>query len=244
MNLLELDQVTKTYGSGANAFVALQPLSLVLERGEVVLIMGPSGSGKTTLLSVMGCILRPTGGRVLVDGADAVKLNEGALPALRARMFGFIFQQYHLFDALTAQENVEMALRMKFGSYPHAARESARLLSLVGLGQKLRRKPRSLSGGERQRVAIARALAGHPPLLFGDEPTAALDTTNALAVVTMLRQLAQEDQRTVVLVSHDHRLEAFADRTLHMEDGTIKAVTSNRTLNSSPPMERSAPALA
>lgn len=187
----------------------------------MLLIVGPSGSGKTTLLSVMGCILRPTSGRVIVDGTDTSALGERRLPQLRAHYFGYVFQHYHLFNALTALENVEMTLRMKFGRYDQPRAEAARLLEAVGLGARLHHKPAALSGGERQRVAIARALAGDPPLILGDEPTAALDTENALAVVGLLHQLALRDRRTVVIVSHDARLEAYADRTIRVQDGKI-----------------------
>ncbi len=224
MPLLELKRVVKAYGSGEQVFVALWTTSLTLERGEVVVIVGPSGSGKTTLLSIMGCTLRPTSGQVLVQDVDATQLGEGDLPALRGRCFGFIFQQYHLFAALTALENVEMALVMKFGTYPQARAEAARLLTTVGLGRRLHYKPATLSGGERQRVAIARALSGGPPLLLCDEPTAALDSTNAMATVELLQKLAHEENRGVVIVTHDHRLEQFADRVMTMEDGWITSV--------------------
>ena len=225
MPLLELRRVVKAYGSGEQVFVALWTTSLTLEAGEIVVVVGPSGSGKTTLLSIMGCTLRPTAGQVLVQDVDAAKLGEGDLPALRARCFGFIFQQYHLFAALTALENVEMALVMKFGRYPQARDEAARLLTTVGLGPRMRYKPATLSGGERQRVAIARALSGGPPLLLCDEPTAALDSTNAMATVELLQKLAHEEMRGVVIVTHDHRLEQFADRVMTMEDGWITSVT-------------------
>jgi putative ABC transport system ATP-binding protein len=224
MALLELRDAAKVYGEGDTAVYALRGVTLALERGEVVLIEGPSGSGKTTLLSIMGCILRPTTGQVIVDGLDATALSERQFPELRANYFGYVFQHYHLFNALTAAENVEMTLRLKFGDFPRPREEAARLLQMVGLGARLRHKPGTLSGGERQRVAIARALAGDPPLILADEPTAALDTENALSVVGLLQQLAREASRTVVLVSHDQRLEAYADRTVRVQDGRIKEI--------------------
>lgn len=232
MPILELDSVSKIYDGGENQVIALANVCLRLERGEFWLIVGPSGSGKTTLLSVMGCILQPTSGRVIVADIDATGLGENRLPGVRARYFGYIFQHYHLFNALTALENVEMALLMKFGSYRRSQEEAARLLTQVGLAKRMHHKPARLSGGERQRVAIARALAGNPPLVLGDEPTAALDTDNALAVVELLRRLAHEENRTVVIVSHDHRLESYADRTVRVQDGRITSMHQRADLES------------
>jgi putative ABC transport system ATP-binding protein len=230
MPLLELRDAAKVYGDGETTVHALRGVTLSLDRGEVVLIEGPSGSGKTTLLSIMGCILKPTSGQVVVDGLDATSLDERQFPELRANYFGYVFQHYHLFNALSAAENVEMTLRLKFTHFPNPRDEASRLLEQVGLGARKRHKPGMLSGGERQRVAIARALAGDPPLILADEPTAALDTENALSVVGLLQNLARQSGRTVVVVSHDQRLEAYADRTIRVQDGRIKDV---RTRDSS-----------
>lgn len=222
--ILSLDRVSKVYGGDEDRVVAIDGVSLTLHRGEVVLVVGPSGSGKTTLLSIMGCILRPSSGTVTVAGVAATEVSERRLPRLRAANFGYIFQHYHLFGALTALENVEMALLMKFGDYPNPRQEASHLLEVVGLGRRLSHKPAKLSGGERQRVAIARALAGNPAVILGDEPTAALDTDNAMAVVALLRDLAHRENRCVVIVSHDFRLEAFADRTIHVQDGRVQSL--------------------
>jgi putative ABC transport system ATP-binding protein len=223
MSLIELCGVRKVYRAAGDDVVALDDVSLRVEPGEVVLLVGPSGSGKTTLLSVMGCILRPCEGKVLVGGVDAARLSEEKLPGLRARHFGYVFQQYNLFQALTARENVEAALEMKFGRVPRAGAEADRLLDLVGLASRSGHKPRALSGGQCQRVSIARALAGNPPIILADEPTAALDAENALQVMDLLRRLAREGGRTVVLISHDHRLEEYTDRTLRLEGGRLSA---------------------
>jgi putative ABC transport system ATP-binding protein len=223
MSLIELRGVRKVYRTAGDDVVALDDVSLRVEPGEVVLLVGPSGSGKTTLLSVMGCILRPCEGEVLVSGVDAARLSEAKLPGLRARHFGYVFQQYNLFQALTARENVEAALEMKFGRVPRAGAEADRLLDLVGLASRSGHKPRALSGGQCQRVSIARALAGNPPIILADEPTAALDAENALQVMDLLRRLAREGGRAVVLISHDHRLEEYTDRTLRLEGGRLSA---------------------
>jgi putative ABC transport system ATP-binding protein len=231
MTRIELIDVNMVYQTAGNPVVAIDQASLVLEPGEIVLLVGPSGSGKTSLLSVLGCILRPTSGQVWIGDVDAAQVNEVRLSELRARNFGYVFQHYNLFDALTARENVEAAQRMKFGSRKTVRDEASRLLDRVGLANRSEHKPRALSGGQCQRVAIARALIGNPAVILADEPTAALDTENALDVMRLFRGMAHDDGRIVVMVSHDHRLEKFADRVLRMEDGCLM---STRTDGSRP----------
>ncbi len=225
--LARLVGVGKIYGTGEHAVAALSDATLELRAGEVTLIEGPSGSGKTTLISILGLLLTPTAGEVWIEGRNVAGLGERELPALRARNFGFVFQGFNLFPALTALENVEMAIAMK-GARPaaEARAEARRLLELVGLGPRMHHLPADLSGGQKQRVAIARALGGDPPILVGDEPTAALDTKTALSVMELLRELASSDRRAVVVVTHDPRLERFADRIVRVEDGVIKAIDS------------------
>ncbi len=220
--LARLVGVGKIYGSGETAVAALANATLDIRAGEVTLIEGPSGSGKTTLISILGLLLKPTAGQILLDGRDAAPLGERHLPALRARHFGFVFQGFNLFPALTALENVAIAIRMKGGV--NATAEARRLLELVGLGPRMHHLPADLSGGQKQRVAIARALGGDPPILIGDEPTAALDTKTALSVMELLRELASTAGRAVVVVTHDPRLERFADRVVRVEDGLIQSV--------------------
>jgi putative ABC transport system ATP-binding protein len=186
-----------------------------------MLIEGPSGSGKTTLISILGLLLTPSAGEIWLGGANVAGLGERALPALRARHFGFVFQGFNLFPALTALENVEIAIEMKGGSRGAKA-QAKRLLETVGLGDRMHHLPADLSGGQKQRVAIARALGGDPPILVGDEPTAALDTKTALSVMELLRDLASRAGRAVVVVTHDPRLERFADRVIRVEDGRIQ----------------------
>jgi putative ABC transport system ATP-binding protein len=219
--LVELRKVAKLYGTGAASVQALLDADLAVYPGEVLLIEGPSGSGKTTLLSILGLLLRPTSGDVVVEGQTASALPEKALPDLRARNFGFVFQGFNLFAALTALENVALATKMK---HPHARNtedEARRLLTAVGLGDRLHHRPDELSGGQKQRVAIARALGGGPPVILGDEPTAALDSKTALGIMDLLQGLARNEGRAVVVVTHDHRLERYADRVIAVEDGRV-----------------------
>jgi putative ABC transport system ATP-binding protein len=226
--------VTKTYGSGENAVAALSGASLEIHPGEVMLIEGPSGSGKTTLISILGLLLTPTAGEVWLEGRDVAGLGERELPGLRARNFGFVFQGFNLFPALSAIENVAIAIRMKQPRARNADAEARRLLELVGLGPRMHHLPGDLSGGQKQRVAIARALGGDPPILIGDEPTAALDTRTALSVMELLRELASSQRRAVVVVTHDPRLERFADRVVRVEDGLIQAITTSSESSRSP----------
>jgi putative ABC transport system ATP-binding protein len=224
--LARLVGIGKTYGKGENAVAALSNATLDIAAGEVTLIEGPSGSGKTTLISILGLLLTPTTGEVWLEGRNVVGLGERELPGLRARNFGFVFQGFNLFPALSALENVAIAIRMKNRRAPNADGEARRLLEQVGLGSRMRYLPADLSGGQKQRVAIARALGGNPPILIGDEPTAALDTKTALSVMELLRELASSEGRAVVVVTHDPRLERFADRVVRVEDGNITAITS------------------
>jgi putative ABC transport system ATP-binding protein len=220
--LARLVGVGKVYGTGENEVTALADATLDILPGEVILIEGPSGSGKTTLISILGLLLKPTAGEVWLEGKNVAGLGERQLPPLRARNFGFVFQGFNLFPALTALENVAMAIRMKGQAGP--VDEARRLLELVGLGPRMHHLPADLSGGQKQRVAIARALGGNPPILIGDEPTAALDTKTALSVMELLRELASSQGRAVVVVTHDPRLERFADRVARVEDGRITAI--------------------
>ncbi len=221
--------IGKTYGAGETAVTALANATLDIRAGEVTLIEGPSGSGKTTLISILGLLLTPTTGEVWIEGKNVAGLGERALPGLRARNFGFVFQGFNLFPALTAIENVAIAIQMKDPRAKKPKDEARRLLELVGLGPRMNHLPADLSGGQKQRVAIARALGGNPPILIGDEPTAALDTKTALSVMELLRELASSDGRAVVVVTHDPRLERFADRVVRVEDGLIQSIDARST---------------
>jgi len=220
-SLLELRNVSKTYGTGETAITALAEADLAIHPGELLLIEGPSGSGKTTMISIAGLLLKPTSGQIWVNGKDVTRLPEKALPAIRAATFGFIFQGFNLFPALTALENVALAIKMKDPANRRPDDEARRLLAAVGLSDRTHHVPANLSGGQKQRVAIARALGGSPPLIIGDEPTAALDSKTALGVVELLRTLAKEQGKAVVVVTHDPRLERYADRVVRVEDGRV-----------------------
>jgi putative ABC transport system ATP-binding protein len=221
---IEVRALIKVYTEGASSARALDNVDLDVNRGEVLLLMGPSGSGKTTLVSIMGCILRATSGSVKIGGREVASLPERALPAVRLNNIGFVFQGFNLFPALTAAENVEVALDLK-GIRGRAARTRSRaLLEEVGLADKFDSFPADLSGGQKQRVAIARALAGDPEIILADEPTAALDKTSGRVVMDMLHGLAHRRNRAVAIVTHDNRVMEYADRVVHIEDGRVGAV--------------------
>ena len=213
--------VTKNYDEGSTKTLALDGVDLTVNRGEVTLLMGPSGSGKTTLLSIMGCILRPTSGQVLLGGNDITSLREADLPAVRLHHIGFVFQGFNLFPTLSAGENVELSLALKGLKRAKAKDEALRLLTLVGLAEKYNAFPADISGGQKQRVAIARAVAGSPEVILADEPTAALDSHTGKTIVEMMAKLAHDENRAVVIVTHDNRLIDYADRIVRLEDGRI-----------------------
>lgn len=226
---ISVRQLTKTFGEGDIAVHAVSDIDLDIAAGEVVLVMGPSGSGKTTLLLMLGAMLRPTSGSVVIDGIDLATAPERRLPALRATHLGFIFQDFNLLSALTALENVELACNLA-GTTGHAARDRAtELLRRVGLDNRLNFRPDQLSGGEKQRVAIARALANNPTVLLADEPTANLDSGHGREIARLLRRLAEEDGRSIVMVSHDDRLREVADRILWLEDGALRELAGMAT---------------
>jgi putative ABC transport system ATP-binding protein len=221
--------LTKTFGEGDIAVHAVRDVDLDVDAGQVVLIMGPSGSGKTTLLLMLGAMMRPTAGSVVVDGVDLATAPERRLPALRARHLGFVFQDFNLLTALSAVENVMLACNLA-GTRGEAARlRASDLLRRVGLAGRAGFRPDQLSGGEKQRVAIARALANSPRVVLADEPTANLDSGNGREVARLLRRLAVEDGRSVVMVSHDTRLREVADRVLWLEDGAFRELSTMAT---------------
>ncbi len=213
--------VTKTYVESAASVPALRGVGLEVHPGEMVMLVGPSGSGKTTLLSIMGCILRASSGSVRIAGQEVGHLEESRLPRVRLDHIGFVFQGFNLFPTLTAGENIELMLDLKGVRGPQARKRAYELLERVGLADKFDVVPANLSGGQKQRVAIARALAGDPEIILADEPTAALDSHSGRAIMEMMRNLAHERGRAVLIVTHDPRVLAFADRTIRIEDGMI-----------------------
>ena len=226
---LQMEHVTKRFGVGDAEVVAVRDVSLSVAPGEVVLIMGPSGSGKTTLLSMLGALLKPTEGEIRLNGQVLSALRESQLPAIRLRRFGFVFQDFNLLSAPTVLENVAIVAELA-GVRRRAAREkSAALLGELGLGKRLGFLPEQLSGGEKQRVAIARALVNDPALILADEPTANLDSKIGHDITRLLRRIAKEQGRSVIIVSHDARIKSIADRVLWLEDGQFKDMVSMAT---------------
>ena len=200
---------------------ALKGVSLAVTGGELTLLMGPSGSGKTTLLSILGCMLTPTSGMVRVGGQPIAGAGPEELAKIRRERIGFVFQSYHLFPTLTALDNVRLALDVRGENSQRSAQKSKEALATVGLALKMGSYPRELSGGEQQRVAIARAIVGNAPVLLADEPTAALDSENGHAIMTVLAEIARDRGRGVLVVTHDPRIVPFADRIVRIEDGKI-----------------------
>ena len=224
--LMRIRHLSKVFGEGETRVEAVSDVDFELERGEIVLVMGPSGSGKTTLLSMLGGLLRPSAGELLVEGVDIAALPERELPPFRARTFGFIFQDFNLVPALNARENVEIALNLAGVRGGEARSHATALLDTLGLAARREFEIDQLSGGEKQRVAIARAIANRPALILADEPTANLDSAHGAETMRLLRRLAKHEGTTVVIVSHDERLREVADRVLWLEDGRLKALAA------------------
>ena len=223
---LQLVDLTKTYRQGSTLITALDAVSLRIGSGEFVSIVGRSGSGKTTLLDLAGLLMRPTSGSVLLDGVDTGRLGDGRRADLRARRIGFVFQEYNLLPGLNVVENVMLACRYAGGGR-EGRRRALDLLDMVGLGDRLRHRPDELSGGQQQRVAIARALVNRPALVFGDEPTGAVDTQTSDELVALMRRLNRADGVTFVIVTHDLDLAGQADRVVRLQDGRV--VSDRRT---------------
>jgi len=219
--MIEARNVSKVYGEGGARVLAVDSVSLALNRKEVVLIAGPSGSGKTTLLSMMGCILRPTSGEVYVEGRPASSLTEAMLPEIRRRYIGFVFQSFNLFPSLTTVENIELVLRLKHVERSRIRPAALALLESVGIAKRARLYPPDLSGGEKQRTALARAMAGDPPVILADEPTANLDSKTGREVLSLLRSLAEDRDKAIAVVSHDPKAEQLAHRVAVLEDGRL-----------------------
>ncbi|OGO15508.1 MAG: hypothetical protein A2Z14_01655 [Chloroflexi bacterium RBG_16_48_8] len=214
--------ITKRYGTGSTEVIAVRDVSLMIQPGEVVLIMGPSGSGKTTLLLILGALLKPTHGEIRMGEEDLVAMSEKKLPEIRLRKFGFIFQDFNLLSALTVKENVAIAAQLAGLKGRQARAKAETILVDLGLEDRLNFLPEKLSGGEKQRVAIARALVNDPALILADEPTANLDSKIGQEVMRMLRRIAKDQNRSVIIVSHDPRIKEIADRVLWLEDGQFK----------------------
>jgi putative ABC transport system ATP-binding protein len=219
--LLQGRNIEKIVGAPGNEFKVLKGIDVELYSGELTLLMGPSGSGKTTLLSILGCILTPTAGQLMVGSENATGLGAEGLADLRRRQIGFVFQSYNLFPTLTVLENVLVALDVREMATPDPIAYAKEALAAVGLTHRINTYPSKLSGGEKQRVAIARSLSGNASVVLADEPTAALDSENGKAVMALLAQVAKDPTRAVMAVTHDHRTLPYADRIIRIEDGKI-----------------------
>jgi putative ABC transport system ATP-binding protein len=220
MRVLQAWNIEKTFAEGREPVRVLRGVSLEVGRGEIVTLEGPSGSGKTTLLSILGCILTPTSGQVVID-SQPVTNDESQLPVIRRKSIGFVFQQFNLFPALTARENVEYALNLKGYRRRDARQRAEGLLDAVGLADRKEFLPCDLSGGQKQRVAIARALVGDSPILLADEPTANIDSITADQVLELFRRLAKQQNRALLVVTHDPKVRAITDRVLQIRDGRL-----------------------
>ena len=219
-------ELTKIYQEGTIKVTAVQPCDIILNTGEVVGLFGPSGSGKTTLLSILGCILQPTSGELLIFDHNVIGLNEKTLPAIRRKYIAFIFQAYNLFPALTAFENILLGLKVKGVTGSEAEDRTASVLNEVGLSERMHFLPRDMSGGQKQRVAVARALAADCPIILADEPTGNLDVSNGRKVMELLKELATEKKCCVIVATHDNRIGDIFSKIIYMEDGFIRRTTT------------------
>ena len=215
--------LTKWFGEGSTKTTAVDRVGLTAYFGEMLFIVGPSGSGKTTMLSMLSGILRPNAGTVVVNGADIWTLSKDQLADFRLNSIGFVFQDYHLFPRLTTAENVAIPLILKQQNWNSSIAEARRILEIVGLKNRTEILPVKLSGGEQQRVAIARAIISQPQILILDEPTASLDGDTGRMIIAFVRENILSDKRCIVIVTHDARINEYADRILHMEDGHLTA---------------------
>jgi len=221
MSLVEIRSVTKTYRRGSERIEVLHGVDLDIPQGEFLALMGPSGSGKTTLLNLIGGLDTPTGGQIVIGGQRIDQLSSRELARWRAAHVGFVFQFYNLMPVLSAQRNVELPLLLTSLSTAERRRRATIALTLVGLADRARHKPRELSGGQEQRVAIARAIVSDPTLLICDEPTGDLDRGTAAEILTLLQMLNREHGKTVVMVTHDPKAAEYASRRLMLDKGTL-----------------------
>ncbi|MDP6523686.1 MAG: ABC transporter ATP-binding protein [Kiritimatiellia bacterium] len=220
--VIELNGITKTYQMGSVEVRALDGVSTVFQKGDFWAIMGPSGSGKSTMLNVLGCLDRPTTGTYILDGRDVSNMNDDQLSLIRLRRVGFIFQSFNLIPQLTVQRNIELPLYYLDWSVKESRKRARELADMVGLGDRLNHRPTELSGGQRQRVAVARALANDPAVILADEPTGNLDTPTGKQIMALLEDLNTQG-KTIVMVTHESHVAAYAGKHLHMLDGKISA---------------------
>ena len=221
MSLIPTENLTKVYGTGETAITALDHVNLIVNPGEFVAVMGPSGCGKSTLLHLLGGLDRPSDGNVSIDGQPLAKISDNTLTQLRRRKIGFVFQFFNLIPILSSVENASLPLLLDGANSAKTKQKAIEWLTKVGLGHRLASRPDELSAGQQQRVAIARALITDPVLVLADEPTGNLDTKSSDEIATLLRQVAKEWGRSVLMVTHDPRIAAYADRIVFLKDGKI-----------------------
>ncbi len=225
MAMIRLQGVTKVYQMGSMTVAALRPLDLEVERGDLVAIMGPSGSGKSTLMNILGCLDKPTDGLYELDGLPVSSFGEDRLAEVRNRRIGFVFQSFNLLSRLPAIQQVELPLIYR--GVPRRRDLAAQALAEMGLADRLHHRPTELSGGQQQRVAIARALVSNPSLILADEPTGALDTTTSHEIMEVLSRLNRERGMTILLVTHESEIAAYAQRTIRLRDGAVEGDERN-----------------
>ena len=225
MAMIRLREVSKVYQIGSMAVHALRPLDLEVERSDFVAIMGPSGSGKSTLMNILGCLDKPSSGLYELDGLPVSSFGEDRLAEVRNRRIGFVFQSFNLLPRLPALQQVELPLIYR--GIPRRRELSARALTELGLGDRIHHRPTELSGGQQQRVAIARALVSNPSLILADEPTGALDTATSHEIMEIFSRLNEERGMTILLVTHETEIAAYAHRTIRLRDGVIASDERN-----------------
>lgn len=229
MTLVELEKVVKVYRSNGSSVRALDGVTLSIRRGEFMSVAGPYGSGKTTLLNLIGCLDRPTSGRIKIINRNVTHMSPKELDELRLKRIGFVFQTFNLIPTLTALENVELALSLAGLSSSEQRKRAEELLDLVGLGHRIHHRPSQLSAGEAQRVAIARALANDPDLVLADEPTGNLDTERGYEIIGLMRDLNRKFGETFIIVTHDPEIAEMADRVIRLKDGRITSDSKGRS---------------
>lgn len=226
---IKLKDLHKVYKMGDEKIHALNGVSVDIQKGEIICLLGTSGSGKSTLLNAMAGLEKSTKGEINIGGIHIEKLNESQITSFRRLNIGFVFQSYNLIPTLSALENVSIGLVFKGVSKSEREKKAVKILKAVGLGDRMRHKPTELSGGQQQRVSIARAFVDNPKIIFADEPTGNLDTKTTMEILNLITGMARKNGQTLIIVSHDEEVTAFADRTYHMQDGKIKEIQiSNR----------------
>ncbi len=213
--------ISKTYGRPPLQVFALRPTNLHIKKGDYIAIIGPSGSGKSTLMNLLGCLDKPTSGKIFIEGSDVSKLNENELARIRREKIGFIFQKYNLIPTLNAMENIELSMGFAGVDSQQRTAKAKKLLELVDLSKRLTHKPSEMSGGEQQRVAIARALANDPSIILADEPTGNVDTKSGENIMNILEEINQKGE-TIIVVTHNMAIAQRAKRVLRIQDGVVK----------------------